>query len=68
MYLCRNTGSVVTEFNLTGQLVLQGNTQGELHASINDLSFPDGVYLASRINGNQVVNDNVVIHKLCGEQ
>ncbi|KAF0196257.1 MAG: hypothetical protein FD166_2559 [Bacteroidetes bacterium] len=61
--LQQNSNAVVKVYSLTGQLVLQGNTGGKSLTTINAGALPDGVYIVSLVNGEQVVSRKIVLKK-----
>jgi len=61
--LCSNSDAQLKVYNLTGQLVLQGNTNGNALTTLNANALPAGVYIVTVTDGNQVTSRKVVIRK-----
>jgi hypothetical protein len=61
--LQQNANATVKVYNLTGQLVLQSNTNGKSLTTLNASVLNSGVYVISVNNGDQVISKKVVIRK-----
>lgn len=54
---------LVNVYNLTGQLVMQGKTGGDMLSTFNAAALSNGVYVVSVISNQGVVSQKVVIRK-----
>jgi len=61
--LQQNSMAVVKVYNLTGQLVLQGNVSGKLLTTLNANGLSNGVYIANVVQHNRIVSYKLVISK-----
>ena len=61
--LQQNSKAVVRVYSLTGQLVLQGNTNGKSLTTLNAGALPNGIYIVSVVNGEQSISRKVVVRK-----
>jgi hypothetical protein len=50
-----NEAALVNVYNLTGKLVLQGNTNGDTHSTINASTLSNGIYVVNVVQNNGVV-------------
>jgi hypothetical protein len=47
--------ALVNVYNLTGKLVLQGNTNGDTHSTINASTLSNGIYVVNVVQNNGVI-------------